>query len=99
MLKRKDFWLETTSNDPHFHFKWQAVAVGIRFELVGKDIQSDQHPCQKQLVNHFEGHSSLTEKSKLFKNVCYYCSEKLNENAFDFLPLTYFVECDMQKQK
>lgn len=22
MARRKDFWLETTSNDPHFHFKW-----------------------------------------------------------------------------
>lgn len=38
MIKRKDFWLETTSSDPHFHFKWSTLAVGIRFELVGKDI-------------------------------------------------------------
>jgi len=28
-----------------------------------------------------------------------YCSEKVNENCFDFLPLTYFIECDLQKQK
>jgi hypothetical protein len=28
-----------------------------------------------------------------------YSSEKLNENVFDYLPLTFFVECDMSKQK
>ena len=28
-----------------------------------------------------------------------YVSNKLNENVFDFLPLTFFVECDPQKQK
>ena len=28
-----------------------------------------------------------------------YSSEKLHENVFDYLPLTYFVECDISKQK
>ena len=45
--RRKDFWLETTPNDPHFHFRWQPVSYGIKFENVGKEIGSDVHPCQR----------------------------------------------------
>ena len=99
MERRKEFWLETTPNDPHFHFRWQPVSYGIKFESVGKEIGSDIHPCQKQIVNHFEGHSCITEKSKLFINLRNYVSDKLNENVFDFIPLTFFVECDLSKQK
>ena len=47
MERRKDFWLETTPNDPHFHFRWQPVSYGIKFENVGKEIGSDVHPCQR----------------------------------------------------
>ena len=56
MERRKDFWLETTNQDPHYHFRWAPVSAGIKFDLVGKDIGPDIHPCLKQLVNHFEGH-------------------------------------------
>ena len=31
MARRKDFWLETTSTDPHFHFKWQSWSGGMKF--------------------------------------------------------------------
>jgi len=50
------------------------------------------------LVNHFEFHSHLTEKSKLFKNLTNY-SIKLRENVFDYIPLTYFVEIDIGNPK
>lgn len=66
MERRKDFWLETTNNDPHFHFKWQPVSAGIKFDIIGKDIAPEVHPCQKQIVNHFEGHACISEKSKIF---------------------------------
>ena len=99
MERRKDFWLETTSNDPHYHFKWQPWSGGLKFDVVGKEIAPEVHPCQKQVVNHFEGHACVSEKSKLFTNLSLYASNKLNENVFDFLPLTFFVECDLSKQK
>lgn len=99
MARRKDFWLETTVNDPHFHFKWSPRSYGMKFDIVGKDIAPEVHPCQKQIVNHFEGHACVSEKSKLFLNLTRYASNKLNENVFDFLPLTFFVECDLSKQK
>jgi hypothetical protein len=50
-------------------------------------------------VNHWEGHSNLSEKSKLYLTMSRYSSEKLNENVFDYMPLTFFVECDLSKQK
>ena len=45
MARRKDFWLETTNSDPHFHFKWQCTSHGIKFDIVGKDIAPEVHPC------------------------------------------------------
>jgi hypothetical protein len=58
-----------------------------------------QHPCTKQLVNHLECHSHLTEKSKLFKNLTDYAVGKLRENVFNYVPLTFFVEIDISKTK
>lgn len=50
------------------------------------------------MVNHLECHSYLSEKSKLF-NVLTAYSLKLKENVFDYLPLTFFVEVNIDKQK
>jgi len=50
-------------------------------------------------VNHFEFHSHLTEKSKLFKNMTDYAVGKLRENVFNYIPLTFFVEIDISKTK
>ena len=99
MEKRTAFWQETTKDDPHFHFKWQPVSHGLKFDILGKDIPPEIHMCQKQLVNHFESHSCLSTKSQLYINMSFYSSEKLNENVFDYLPLQFFVECDISKQK
>jgi hypothetical protein len=49
-------------------------------------------------VNHFEFHSQLTEKSKLFKNLTEFAI-KMKENVFDYIPLTFFVEIDIGKPK
>lgn len=73
------------------------MSNGIKFETIGKEISTDVHPCQKQIVNHFEGHPCITEKQKLFANLRNYVSNKLNENVFDFIPLTFYVECDLSK--
>ena len=49
-------------------------------------------------MNHFEFHAHLSEKSKLFKNLCNYAL-KLRENPFDYTPLTYYIEVDITNQK
>ena len=58
----------------------------------------DFHPCHIQIVNHVEGHGSISEKHRLFANLSRYC-DKLNENVFDIVPLTYFIECDFKTAK
>ena len=45
MQKRAQYWEETTNQDPHFHFRWQAVSSGIKFENIGKEIDIEFHPC------------------------------------------------------
>lgn len=72
MKRRREFWLETTPSDPHYHFRWQPTSYGLKFDAIGKEIKADVHPCQKQLVNHFEGHGCISEKSKLFLNLSDY---------------------------
>ena len=41
----------------------------------------------------------MTEKSKLFKNLTNYALTKLRENVFNYIPLTFFVEIDINKTK
>lgn len=57
MLRRSHLWQETVAHDPAYHFKWQPVSYGIKFDQVGSTILPGLHPCLKQLVNHFEFHS------------------------------------------
>lgn len=99
MLRRAEKWQETTPTDPFYHFKWQPVSYGIKFDLISTQIVQGMHPCTKQLVNHFEFHGHLTEKSKLFKCLTEYATKKLKENVFDYLPLTFFVEIDIMNAK
>ena len=40
----------------------------------------------------------MSEKSKLFKNLCVYAL-KLKESPFDYIPLTFFIEADLNNQK
>jgi hypothetical protein len=100
MLRRSNKWRETTSHaDPNCHFRWQPVSYGLKFDQLGSLINPNIHPYTKQLVNHFEHHSHLTEKSKLFKNLTDYALNRLRENVFNYMPLTFFVEVDISKTK
>jgi len=85
MEKRCHSWKEVPNFSSVFHYKWQPISRGIRFELLNK--------AQKQMVNHFEGHEEITTKDMLFKNLLAYC--ELNKmNAFDFVPLTFTLDLD-----
>lgn len=75
------------------------MSYGLKFDQLGILINPSIHPYTKQLVNHFEQHGHLTEKSKLFKNMTDYALTKLRENVFNYIPLTFFVEVDISKTK
>ena len=75
------------------------MSYGIKFDQIGNQIPQGLHPCTKQLVNHFEFHGTLTEKSKLFKTLTDYAINSLKENVFNYMPLTFYVEIDIHKTK
>ena len=52
-----------------FNFKWKPFSVGIVFDRLSK------HGF-KQLVNHIEGHASLTTKDELFFNMKVHCDDE-----------------------
>ncbi|CDW72701.1 tubulin-tyrosine ligase family protein [Stylonychia lemnae] len=97
MLRRSYLWRETTANDQAYSFKWQPVSYGIRFEQIGQ-FSILNFMSQKQLVNHLEYHSQLSEKSKLFINMSKFAM-KLKENVFNYIPITFFIEVDSMNLK
>ncbi len=88
---RKANWVEVSSTNTLFNFKWAPLSKGLRFD------QLTTHG-QKQLVNHFERHSEISQKDKLFMNMQKYCeAQKLN--VFDFLPVTFVVSYENGQYK
>ena len=47
MLRRSHKWIETVANDPYYHFKWQPVSYGIKFDQISTLITTSMHPCTK----------------------------------------------------
>ena len=50
-----------------FNFKWQQLSYGIDYTTLGK------FGSEKQLVNHFEYHYSISNKANMFINLLNYC--------------------------
>ncbi len=77
-------WEEVTTSSL-FNFKWKPTSRGINYQLLSKF-------GIKQLVNHIEGHESLTTKNELYLNMRAHC-EKTQKNVFSMLPLTFTLDC------
>lgn len=61
-------WTELDNKDSTlFNFKWLPTSGGIQFKKLG------EFASVKQLVNHFECHSSISNKMNLFLNMFKYC--------------------------
>ncbi|CAD8136227.1 unnamed protein product [Paramecium octaurelia] len=85
MVKRLQ-WKETNdSSSMLVNFKWQQSERGYRYERL---IVSQNY---KQLVNHFEHHKEISNKSYLIKNLSLYC-DKHKLNVFDYTPLTFVID-------
>ena len=72
-----------------FNFKWKGCSTGIRF------CDLEDPTITKQIVNHYEYHSSLSNKAKLFKNLFLYC-ETINQEVFSYLPFTIIIDLNNQ---
>ena len=73
----------------NFNFKWKDCSIGIQF----CDIENPL--IKKQMINHYEYHSSLSNKAKLFKNLFTYC-ESINQELFAYIPLTIIIDLNDQ---
>ncbi len=79
-------WEETPSYDSLFNFKWYPTSYGLKYDQISTY-------GLKQLVNHIEGHETLTTKDQLFTNLKSFCEKNsLNLNVFDLVPLTYILD-------
>jgi hypothetical protein len=83
-------WKETHSQSIFFNFKWQHISQGLNYTDLTKN------PLNKQIVNHFESHSAISNKLNLFLNLTKYC-EANNLEVFNFIPLTIIMQYDSPK--
>ena len=92
-LKHRTNWKEAQMNVTSlFNFKWQTSTFCIDF----KNLSSVE--SIPQIVNHFECHNSLSNKSNMFLNLFEYC-ENNNINIWKYVPLTVFINPTNDNEK
>ena len=92
-LKHRINWREAQMNVTSlYNFKWQAFTMCIDYNRLSS-VESIP-----QMVNHFEYHGSISNKSSMFLNLFQYC-ESNNINIWKFVPLTIFLNPDNENEK
>ena len=78
-------WKRCHSNNTNlFNFNWKEV-------IYNNDEFSELSSKKKQIINHFEYHSSLSNKYNMFYNFAEYCEEN-NMDVFRYLPFTIVLD-------
>ena len=72
------------AEEPTFNFRWQETIRGIDFGSLSKC------PTHMQMVNHFEFHSTISNKTNLFINLLRY-AEWNDINIFKYIPMTIIL--------
>jgi hypothetical protein len=83
-LAFRDSWKE---DNMLYNFRWQQSSNGIDYTVMNKGSTF------RQIVNHFEHHSQITNKLNLFINLLRYC-EKKNLDIWRYVPLTVVMQSD-----
>ena len=92
-LKHRINWKEAQMDVTSlFNFKWQASAFYIDYKNLSI-VESIP-----QIVNHFEHHSSISNKSNMFLNLFEYC-ESHNINIWKYVPFTVFISKTNENEK
>ncbi|CAI2373826.1 unnamed protein product [Moneuplotes crassus] len=81
-MQQRNWWVEIPNVDSAFNFKWQPVSFRMKFRKL-----SQKNPIT-QVVNHFENHRCLTEKSSMFNNLQNHC-EFIKKNIFEIAPIQF----------
>ena len=85
-FKHRINWIELTDlYQKDFNFKWQQNTKNLDFTSLSKIGHF------KQMVNHYEYHSVITNKANLFLNLMKH-AEMEEENVFKYLPFTLLFE-------
>ena len=77
--------------DNELNLIWVPLSKTINYELF-----SNENNEKMIMTNHFEHHSQISNKLKLFINLMEYC-EKFNLELFSFVPLTILIEYESEK--
>ena len=92
-LKHRINWKEAQMNVTSlFNFKWQPSTFCIDY----KNLSSVE--SIPQIVNHFECHSAISNKSNMFLNLFEYC-ESNNINIWKYIPFTVFINPNNDNEK
>jgi hypothetical protein len=85
-FKHRINWLELPDlHQKDFNFKWQQNTKNLNFSTLSKIGHF------KQMVNHYEYHSVITNKANLFINLMKH-AEIMEENVFKYIPFTLLFE-------
>ena len=80
-------WKECHSKFTNFfNFKWKDVVCRRDFYDLGSKN------TRIQIINHYEFHSCLSNKSNMFYNLSKYC-ETINDDVFKYVPFTVCFDC------
>ena len=92
-LKHRINWKEAQMNVTSlFNFKWQPTNFCLDFNHLSS-VESIP-----QMVNHFEFHRCISNKSNMFLNLFQYC-ESNNINIWKYVPLTVFIGPNNENEK
>ena len=92
-LKHRINWKEAQMNVTSlYNFKWQTSTICIDY----KNLSSVE--SIPQIVNHFEYHNSISNKSNMFLNLFEYC-ENNNINIWKYVPFTVFINPNNENEK
>ena len=85
-FKHRINWSELPDlHQKDFNFKWQQNTKNLNFSTLSKIGHF------KQMVNHYEYHSVITNKANLFINLMKH-AEIMEENVFKYIPFTLLFE-------
>ena len=92
-LKHRINWKEAQMNVTSlYNFKWQTSTMCIDY----KNLSSVE--SIPQMVNHFEFHNTISNKSNMFLNLFEYC-ESHNINIWKYVPFTVFISPKNENEK
>lgn len=79
-------WKASTlvANSSNYNLKWKDTSAGLDFS---------GNSSVKQMLNHYENHSALSNKLNLFLNMLRYC-EKKGMDVFKMVPFTITIQLD-----